>query len=273
MLLGQLRAIALADYPEFFRRPGAAARGWQTGGMSRPDEQAKARTAASFGYEWDAFSTMLPVYQQNFIWYTEPLGRFNWRASRVLDAGCGTGRHAYHALARGAHVVGVDLSRAIDVAAANASHVTGATADFVQADLCQLPFAAATFDLVYSLGVLHHLPDPEQGASSLSSMLKPGGQMLVYLYWNLEGEPVWRKRLLAAVNTLRHVTRRMDFATLRRFSRLFSAACYCALVVPGRIWGGRVGHSLPLSFYQAYPYRVLYNDTFDRFSAPLERRY
>jgi len=159
------------------------------------------------------------------------------------------------------------------VAAANASHVPGATADFAQADLCQLPFAEGTFDLVYSLGVLHHLPDPGQGTRSLSAMLKPGGQMLVYLYWNLEGEPAWRKRLLAAVNALRHVTRRMDFATLRRFSRLFSAACYVTLVVPGRRLGGRAGHVLPLSFYQAYPYRVLYNDTFDRFSAPLERRY
>jgi SAM-dependent methyltransferase len=273
MLLGSLRNILLDDYPRFFSVFGHWLKDdWyactDAGGAAR----AKRCTAASFGFEWSYFQRMLPVYRDNFRWYTEPLGAVHWRGLHVLDAGCGTGRHVYHMASQGANVVAVDLSRAIDVAVRNTSHFS--TIDFVQADITALPLRGRDFDIVLSLGVLHHLPEPEKGFDSLAAILKPDGHLLIYVYWDLAGEPPWLRTLLRLVNSVRPITTQMSFERLKLFSLLFAAFCYLYIVLPGKaLRRTELGQALPLSFYKDYPLRVLANDTFDRFSAPIENRY
>ncbi len=279
MLLGSLRSILLADYPKFFAEYGHWLRdSWYPQPDLAATSRAMTRTAASFGFEWSYFQRMLPVYRENFRWYTEPLGEMDWCGLHVLDAGCGTGRHVYHLANQGASVVAVDLSRAIDVAVRNTARFD--SIDFIQADINAMPLHRGQFDVAISLGVLHHLPEPETGFDSVTAMLKPGGRLLTYVYWDLKGEPPWRKKLLRAVNSLRPFTTEMSFERLKLFSLVFSAVCYLSIVLPGkalrsagRAEGLSLGHALPLSFYADYPLRVLANDTFDRFSAPIENRY
>lgn len=98
----------------------------------------------------------------------------------VLDAGCGMGRFAEIALKQGATVVGVDLSFSVDVAKKNLKGFP--QAHFVQADLMRLPFAPATFDFIYSFGVLHHTPDAKRAFHLLVKLLKPGGGMSLFVY-------------------------------------------------------------------------------------------
>lgn len=102
------------------------------------------------------------------------------RGKLILDAGCGTGRFAEIALKQGATVVGVDLSFSVDVAKKNLSRFP--QAHFVQADLMKLPFAPATFDFIYSFGVLHHTPDAKRAFQALVRLLKPGGGMSLFVY-------------------------------------------------------------------------------------------
>ncbi len=83
------------------------------------DKSLRARTYASFGFEWQRFSSNLSSYRDNFEWYREPLGGVSLAGLSVLDAGCGMGRHTHHFLGKGARVVAVDASAAIDVAARN----------------------------------------------------------------------------------------------------------------------------------------------------------
>src|SRR5205085_888189 len=109
---------------------------------------------------------------------------------RVLDAGCGTGRHAHYAASFGAAVVAVDLGPAVEVAARN--NVGAASVQVLQSDLYNLPFAPKGFDFIYSLGVLHHLPDPEGAFKNLLRFLKPGGEIVIYVYWQPEGQPLKR---------------------------------------------------------------------------------
>jgi SAM-dependent methyltransferase len=239
--------------------------------VAEPADDASRRTQASFGYEWTHFHDWRPSGATNFNDYFDGLDLATLRGASVLDAGCGMGRHARQIAPHAARVVAVDFSRAID----EASHNTAAlgNVECVQADLLALPFAPGTFDLVYSLGVLHHVADTERALAGLVDKLKPGGRRRVYLYWKRHG---WQGRLLGLVTLARRATVRMPFAMLRVLCWLLSVGLYAGVVLPYRgltRLGLRRHEAWPLFVYTKYPFRVLYNDQFDRFSAPIEKRY
>lgn len=238
---------------------------------------AQLETAKSFGYEWQAFSEMLPEYEANFRWYFERFQPNELAGKRVLDAGCGTGRHTFYMSQSGAReVVAMDFSQAIEVAAHN--NRANPNTHFVQADIYHPPFPPDSFDFVYSLGVLHHLPDPEKGFRRLLALLRNREFINIYLYWNLEGEAAWRRALLKTVTQMRQVTTRMPHAMLQKFSWMIAAAFQVAFVWPSRALEKfpptrPLADRVPLGHYRKYSFRVLYTDQFDRFSAPLENRY
>lgn len=239
--------------------------------------QAQRDTARSFGYEWQAFSEMLPDYESNFRWYFERFPADAFKDQLILDAGCGTGRHTFHMARSGARaVVAMDFSQAIEVAARN--NRDNPNTHFVQADIYHPPFPPGTFDFVYSLGVLHHLPDPEKGFRSLLPLLKTGNYMNIYLYWNLEGEAAWRRAALGAVTSVRRVTTRLPHGLLKKLSWMIAAGFQVAFVWPARALASfkptqGLADRVPLGHYRKYSFRVLYTDQFDRFSAPIENRY
>jgi ubiquinone/menaquinone biosynthesis C-methylase UbiE len=78
----------------------------------------------------------------------------------------------------------------------------------VQADLHNPPFALESFDFIYSIGVLHHLPDPEVAFRNLLRFLKPGGEVQIYLYWKPEQRPI-KALLLSGVAGARQLTTRL----------------------------------------------------------------
>jgi SAM-dependent methyltransferase len=104
---------------------------------------------------------------------------------RVLDMGCGGGRHAFALYQRGAHVVALDMDAAElkDVAGmfdALAGEVpSGAHAQAVRGDAYRLPFADATFDKVIAAEILEHLPADSNAMAELARVLKPGGRIAV----------------------------------------------------------------------------------------------
>lgn len=100
----------------------------------------------------------------------------------VLDAGVGTGRFAEILRRWGACVVGVDLSLALEAAATNLAGTEGV--QLAQADIFELPFAPGTFDLIVSIGVLHHTPDTRRAFEALVPLLKPGGTIAIWVYPN-----------------------------------------------------------------------------------------
>lgn len=99
---------------------------------------------------------------------------------RVLDGGCGPGRFTEVAADAAAHVVGLDLGDHVDRAAARCRHLTNV--DFVQGSVLQPPFRRESFDYVFTLGVLHHTPDPRGGCIRLAELVVPGGAMSVWVY-------------------------------------------------------------------------------------------
>ncbi|MFH0883558.1 MAG: class I SAM-dependent methyltransferase, partial [bacterium] len=105
----------------------------------------------------------------------------------ALDDGCGGGRytHALHALGI-PKVAGVDISpEAIEL---GKTRINGAgnSIEFRQSSVLDLPFPDESFDFVFSNGVLHHTESTEKGLEEIYRVLKPGGQVWLYLYGGKE---------------------------------------------------------------------------------------
>jgi SAM-dependent methyltransferase len=109
------------------------------------------------------------------------------RGDRVLDMGCGAGRHAFEMYRRGGDVIAFDqdgdeLAGVLDLFGAmrDAGEVPdGAEADIKQGDALALPFADAEFDRVVAAEVLEHIPDDEAAIAELARVLRPGGTIAV----------------------------------------------------------------------------------------------
>jgi ubiquinone/menaquinone biosynthesis C-methylase UbiE len=79
----------------------------------------------------------------------------------------------------------------------------------VQGDLLKLPYAPASFDFVYSIGVLHHTPDTKKAFQSIAKMVKPGGRLAVWIY----RKNTWPQELINS--SIRAVTSRLPHWLLK----------------------------------------------------------
>jgi SAM-dependent methyltransferase len=229
------------------------------------------RTAAAFGWQWQHFVEMHPEFEAQFLDWISPLGPDSFTGKRVLDAGCGIGRHAYYAASYGAReVVALDLSGAVETARRNLARF--ANVHVVQGDLLRSPFPKAAegegFDLVYSIGVLHHLPDPEAGFRSLLEYLNPGGTIAVWVY-GYENNGFVR----SVVEPMRRVSTRMSPSVLRALAWPLALPFHAlAKLVYRPLRRTRVGHALPLNEYMAsagaFSFRQNYGIVFDQLVAP-----
>lgn len=238
----------------------------------RSENRIKRRTAESFAYEWARFGGLRDEWRKNFLDYLRPLDAAWFAGRRVLDVGAGSGRHSFQAAELGAEVVAVDLGASIDVARRNLP----TRVLTVQADAEALPFAREAFDLVMSIGVLHHLPDPAGALRAIVPFARRGGYVHVYLYWT--GQRGWHRTVLRLVTSVRHVTTRIPHRALHVLCYPLAAVLEAIFVTPHRLARRisrmrRLSANLPLKTYADYPFGVLVNDQFDRLSAPLERRY
>jgi len=219
------------------------------------DSELVARTRAGFGKQWQRFADDAVVTKADLMLHLPA----DWTATTfsglVLDVGCGMGRYAAVVSGMGATVVGLDPSDAIQVAATRSPE-----AFFVQADIVPAPFPPRTFDLVYSFGVLHHLPDPLRGLHACFDLVRPGGAMLVWVYSERH-------------DSLRRF-RQKARAIIRRVPLLIGPAAWLAALclwsiylLPARLLGFSPERLL---FYADKGFRQLRVDCYDALQAPIE---
>jgi SAM-dependent methyltransferase len=267
MLRADRRADLFEGYPEAARALGLR----RDKTVTRPKD-VKRRTAGSFAYEWEEFGALRAEWRKNFVEYMQPHDPA-WFADRlVLDVGTGSGRHSFHAARLGARVVAVDLGRSIDVARRNLP----CEVLTVQADAEDLPLERSRFDMVMSIGVLHHLPDPPRAFKAIVPFVRTGGYVHIWVYWVPPRR--WHRGVVRCVSAIRRVTTRTPYRLLHALSYPLAAVLFATCVVPHRVARrssslSRLSDVLPLKAYANYPFGVLVNDQFDRFSAPLEHRY
>lgn len=116
---------------------------------------------------------------------------------QILVAGCGTGQHSLLTATRfkNSHVTAIDLSLSSLSYAMRKTREYGVTnIDYIQADILDLELLGKQFDIVESVGVLHHMKDPLLGWKVLESCLKPGGLMLIGLYGEVSRKHIVKAR-------------------------------------------------------------------------------
>ena len=169
------------------------------------------RTIRDFGEQWT-------VYQDNGGYYGSPalfadvlgplVGTLPLTGARVADIGAGTGRFVRVLLEAGAaHVVAVEPSEAFQVLQRNTADLQDRVT-YLKVPGDQLP-ADGQLDVVFSYGVIHHIPEPAPVMKAAWRALRPGGKCAVWLYGR-EGNRAY----LLALGALTAVTRRLPHALL-----------------------------------------------------------
>lgn len=166
----------------------------------------------SFGHQWTTFEVAHDDEDRATFEAKTGIALNQLRGMRVLDAGCGGGRYSKICGENGAVVVGADHTRAVDKARNLCAHLLDV--HFVQADLKQLPLEQASFDFVFSIGVMHHDANTRAVFDAVARIVKPGGRYSVWLYRRNQ----WWQEL---INTgLRALTSRLPAAVLMPFCHL-----------------------------------------------------
>ncbi len=215
------------------------------------------KTSQSFGFEWAKFNDIFAEYEANFLSYIDPIGKDFFKDKLVLDAGCGAGRHSYFAAKYGARVVAIDLSeKAIQSTKNNLKEFTNC--EVIQSDIFSFEYPEK-FDCIFSIGVLHHLPTPQQlGFYKLNSLLKKGGVISIWIY---SKEDNWLA--IHLYEPLRKITTRLPHKLLYYLSYIPAVL----VEICNRL-------KLPLfSYYSKFPFKTKWNDAFDVFSAPSAKYY
>lgn len=112
----------------------------------------------------------------------EILSKIDWRGKRVLEIGAGVGTDARHIIGREGVYTGINVDRGSTEATAHALRAFSLSGTVLERDATSLDFPDGTFDVVYSFGVLHHIPDVRRAVAEIRRVLKPGGELLVMLY-------------------------------------------------------------------------------------------
>lgn len=153
----------------------------------------------SFGRQWNRYDVARPEEDAAVFRVKTGIDPETLRGKLVLDAGCGGGRYARLLGEHGARVVGVDLSAAVEKAATLCAGYPDVA--IVQADLLDLPLADASFDVAFSIGVMHHSPDPRRAFAQVARKVKPGGRLAVWLYRKNVAPQEWINTAARAITT------------------------------------------------------------------------
>ena len=183
-----------------------------------------------FGYEWEYFHELVPEYEEQFGRWISVLDRKNLADLYVVDAGCGTGRNSLCMHKWGAkRVFAFDVQPStVEVASRNLENYGTIEVKQMSIYKSYLPDAELT-DIAFSIGVIHHLADPVAALKSMSSLVKPKGLVVIWVYGKEGNE--W---LLWFLEPVRKITKHIPMPILNLASNFLAAPLYIALKSPVR---------------------------------------
>ncbi len=229
------------------------------------------KTSESFSFEWNniyAENTFETDNYLHFLWGYQTAKDLVGKV--VLDVGCGSGRFTKICANLGAALcIGVDLSEAVDFAFDLTKDIPNIF--IVQGDIYHLPFFHS-IDIAQSIGVLHHLPDPQWGFTAIAKqVLKVWGAFLIRVYAKKNNA-----RALYLYEPVRYITRHINKRLLLRlchFPALLVHAINGLTVLLSWIFGKGIIKHFPFYYYINFPYNMKHNDAFDVLATPKSNYY
>ena len=235
-------------------------------------------TVEHFGREWSHFDQTEASVTELAATFEQYFSVFPWASlsgdAVGFDFGCGSGRWAAFVAPRVGQLHCVDASdSALAVARRNLARLSNCRFHLATPDT--LPFPDSSMDFGYSLGVLHHLPDPEEGLRACIRRLKPGAPFLLYMYYRFDDRPAWFRALWRVSDVARRLISRLPHRARLAVSGGIAAVAYWPLARVAAVLDrqGVDVSALPLSFYRNRSFYTMRNDALDRFGTRLEHRY
>ncbi|MBA4317324.1 MAG: hypothetical protein C0412_02885 [Flavobacterium sp.] len=226
-------------------------------------EKHQQKTADSFAYEWKNIYLENDFEKNNFYHFLSPFViEKDLRGIVTVDIGCGSGRFTKWAALAGTKVsFATDLGDSVEVAYKMTKHLKNV--GIIQADIYHMPFVRV-IDFAYSIGVLHHLPQPKQGFLSLMKVLKVKGKMLIWVYSRRHNN-----RALFFYEPLRTICRHIPKPILFKLCYIPAAIIHSW----NTICKTMKLKNMPYSYYENFSFNMKLNDSFDVLATPKSNYY
>jgi len=225
------------------------------------------QTATAFSQSWNRLPEGSAYTRSQFLEWMAPIDPESFRGKEVLELGFGNGSLLHHMARFGPErLCGIELGDTLEAARGNVGDAPGVRIELHRGDLTRVDLGR--FDLVYCIGVLHHMQDPSAGFDSVLRHTRPGGRFHCWVYAE-EGNAVVRY----LVDPVRRVSSRLPWWLTKYGLAL-------PLVVPYFVYAKGVrflvpralGPLLPLYDYSLWigerEFRFFHHVAFDQLVAP-----
>ena len=230
-------------------------------------------TGERFGFGWQVGGIPPPItvpVEYHLHAMRAALGAPAFRG-RILDAGCGEGIDlASVVLSDKCLAVGIELSNG-GILATRGRIAGSSRARLIQGSLLSLPFPDRSFDGAYSYGVVHHTTDPERAVREIARTLKAGSPLLLYVYEDFSDRSLPWRAALGSINRVRGLVSGLSPRNIRRFCAAIAPVVYVSCTLPSKHFSWAAGFPYPAR--QNPTMASLIPDLYDRFAAPIEKRY
>lgn len=153
------------------------------------DELKQEKITKFFDVQWSYFGKLKRVFamdenqSMNYLMWTlvpKDFDKKDFDNKTILDAGCGVGNYIKALSKRKSEVIGLDITSSLDLLNSDLKELSNL--HLIQGDILNPPFKYKIFDLVFSIGVIHHTPDPKKAFKSLSRVVKKNGLYSLWIY-------------------------------------------------------------------------------------------
>ena len=236
------------------------------------------KTVEGFGEEWSRFDQSELDEKERLQIFESYFRVFPWESlpkdAVGFDLGCGSGRWAKSVAPKVGKLICIDASRdALNVAEKNLQNQSNC--EFYNASVAEMPIADDSMDFGYSLGVLHHIPNPIEGIKQCTGKLKEGAPFLIYLYYAFDNRPAWFRLLWKISDVFRQGISKLPTVVKHFCAEIIALTIYFPLAKMAYFFEkiGLKVSAWPLSIYRDKSFYTMRTDSLDRFGTRLEHRF